>query len=83
MQELLEAERKLGEAQPRLSDLGSAEASNREKKESWRKLTRELRVDIKLHEVSPLEQQAEGSNAVRVSGAIVVRSVQHSATNVV
>ncbi|KAG1760257.1 condensin complex subunit SMC2 [Suillus occidentalis] len=68
VQELLEAERKLGEAQSRLKDLERAEASNREKKESWRKLTREL--DIKLHEVSLLEQQAEGSNAVRLGAEV-------------
>ncbi|KAG2135565.1 condensin complex subunit SMC2 [Suillus cothurnatus] len=68
VQELLEAERKLGEAQSRLSDLEKAEAANREKKESWRKFTREL--DIKLHEVSLLEQQAEGSNAVRLGAEV-------------
>ncbi|KAG1878968.1 condensin complex subunit SMC2 [Suillus subluteus] len=68
VQELLEAERKLGEAQSRLSELERAEAANREKKESWRKLTREL--DIKLHEVSLLEQQAEGSNAVRLGAEV-------------
>jgi structural maintenance of chromosome 2 len=82
VQELLEAERKLGEAQSRLSDLEKAEAANREKKESWRKFTREL--DIKLHEVSLLEQQAEGSNAVRVSEAVaIIHSVQYAITNVV
>jgi structural maintenance of chromosome 2 len=81
VQELLEAERKLGEAQSRLSDLERAEASNREKKESWRKFTREL--DIKLHEVSLLEQQAEGSNAVRVSVVVIIHLVQYLVTNVV
>ncbi|KAG2043992.1 condensin complex subunit SMC2 [Suillus americanus] len=68
VQELLEAERELGEAQSRLSDLERAEAANREKKESWRKFTREL--DIKLHEVGLLEQQAEGSNAVRLGAEV-------------
>lgn len=68
VQELLEAERKLGEAQSRLSELERAEAANREKRESWRKLTREL--DIKLHEVSLLEQQTEGSSAARLRAEV-------------
>ena len=74
VQELLEAECKLGEVQSHLSDLDRAEAANREKRESWRKLTREL--NIKLHEVSLLEQQAEGSSAVRVSTVVIIRLVQ-------
>ncbi|OAX39410.1 condensin complex subunit SMC2 [Rhizopogon vinicolor AM-OR11-026] len=64
VQELLEAERRLGEAQSHLHDLERAEAANREKRESWKKLTREL--DIKQHEVNLLEQQAEGSSVVRL-----------------
>jgi structural maintenance of chromosome 2 len=65
VQELLEAERRLEGAQSHLHDLERAEVANREKRELWKKLAREL--DIKLHEISLLEQQAEGSSVVRVS----------------
>ncbi|OJA21244.1 hypothetical protein AZE42_02525 [Rhizopogon vesiculosus] len=63
VQELLEAERRLGEARSHLHDLERAEAANREKREPWKKLTYDL--DIKQHEVNLLEQQTEGSSVVR------------------
>ena len=70
VQELLEAERRLREAQSHLHDLERADAANREKRESWKRLAREL--DIKRHEVSLLEQQTEGSSVARVSTVDVV-----------
>jgi structural maintenance of chromosome 2 len=70
VQELLEADRRLGEAQSHLRDLERAEAANQEKRELWKKLAREL--DIKLHEVSLLDQQAEGSSAARVSTVFII-----------
>jgi len=70
VQELLEAERRLREAQSHLHDLERADTANREKRESWKRLAREL--DIKRHEVSLLEQQTEGSSVARVSTVDVV-----------
>lgn len=64
VQELLEAERKLGEARKRLEGLEQAELNGREGRERWKKLAREL--EIKEHEMHLLEEQLEGSNAARV-----------------
>lgn len=66
VQELLDIEAKLKEAQKILSNLQQEEAKGRQARDQWRKLTREL--EIKEHELKLLEDQVEGSNASRVGG---------------
>lgn len=66
VQELLDIEAKLKEAQKILSNLQQEEAKGRQVRDQWRKLTREL--EIKEHELKLLEDQVEGSNASRVGG---------------
>lgn len=63
-QELLTAERKVGDAKRKLDELERAEERGREEKDKWRKLIREL--EMKEHEMRLLEEQVEGSNATRV-----------------
>ncbi len=63
VQELLDAERKLGEAQGVLQTLERDYESNREGRERWKKLAKEL--DIKEHEMGLLEKQVGGSNAAQ------------------
>jgi structural maintenance of chromosome 2 len=70
VQELLEAERKLGEAKGRLQVLEREEEKGREGREKWKKLAREL--EIKEHEMRLLEEQVGGSNATRVSFVFVL-----------
>lgn len=64
VQELLDVERKLGEAQGVLQTLEYEYEKSRESRERWRKLAKEL--DIKEHEMRLLEEQVGGSNAARV-----------------
>lgn len=64
VQELLEAERKVGEARGILERLEGKEREGREGREKWRALSREL--EIKEHEMRLLQEQVEGSNAARV-----------------
>lgn len=64
VQELLDAERKLGEAQGTLATLEREYERSREGRERWRKLSKEL--DIKEHEMRLLEERVGGSNAARV-----------------
>lgn len=64
VQELLEAEAKLKEAVGRLETLQREEARNRESRDTWMKLSREL--EIKQHQMGLLEEQLSGSNATRV-----------------
>lgn len=68
VQELLEAERKLGEARGRLEMLEREEERGRVEREKWKKLAREL--EIKEHEMHLLEEQVGGSNATRVGADI-------------
>jgi len=70
VQELLEAERKLGDAKGRLQVLEREEEKGREGREKWKKLAREL--EIKEHEMRLLEEQVGGSNATRVSFVFVL-----------
>ena len=65
VQELLEIENKLRDAQTRLSTLEKEEEKSRNIRNSWKNLTREL--EIKEHELKLLEEQVEGSNAALVS----------------
>lgn len=65
VQDLLEAERKLGEARGRLQMLEKEEEKGKEGREKWKKLAREL--EIKEHEMRLLEEQVGNSNATRVS----------------
>jgi structural maintenance of chromosome 2 len=64
VQELLEAERKVGDAKRRLDELEMTEAKGKEGRDRWKKLSREL--EIKEHEMRLLAEQVEGSNAARV-----------------
>jgi structural maintenance of chromosome 2 len=64
VQELLEAERKLGEARRILAELEKTEQARQQARDKWRQLAREL--EIKEHEMHLLEEQVEGSNATRV-----------------
>lgn len=65
VQDLLDAERKLGEATGRLQELEREEARSRETREKWKKSAREL--DVKEHEMRLLEEQTIGSNASQAS----------------
>ena len=65
VQELLEIENKLRDAQIRLSTLEKEEEKSRNMRNSWKNLVREL--EIKEHELKLLEEQVEGSNAALVS----------------
>ena len=65
VQELLEIENKLRDAQTRLSALDKEEEKSRNMRNSWKNLAREL--EIKEHELKLLEEQVEGSNAALVS----------------
>ncbi|KZT03117.1 condensin complex subunit SMC2 [Laetiporus sulphureus 93-53] len=73
MQELLEAEGKLGEARGRLQMLEQREMQDRDAREKWKKLAREL--ELKEHEMRLLEEQINGSNASRI-GADVEQAKQ-------
>ncbi|EMD35993.1 hypothetical protein CERSUDRAFT_156737 [Gelatoporia subvermispora B] len=64
VQELLDAERRLGKAQGRLQTLEEEEMRTRGGREQWQKLVRDL--EIKEHEMQLLEGQVGGSNAARV-----------------
>ncbi|KAI0919976.1 hypothetical protein AcV5_001907 [Taiwanofungus camphoratus] len=64
VQDLLEAERKLGEARGRLQMLEKEEEKGKEGREKWKKLAREL--EIKEHEMRLLEEQVGNSNATRI-----------------
>ncbi|KAJ3479001.1 hypothetical protein NLI96_g9374 [Meripilus lineatus] len=68
VQELLDAERKLGEAQGTLATLEREYERSREGRERWRKLSKEL--DIKEHEMRLLEERVGGSNAARIGTEI-------------
>ena len=65
VQELLEIENKLRDAQTRLNALEKEEEKTRNIRNSWKNLAREL--EIKEHELKLLEEQVEGSNAALVS----------------
>ena len=65
VQELLEIENKLRDAQAHLSILEKEEEKSRNVRISWKNLAREL--EIKEHELKLLEEQVEGSNAALVS----------------
>lgn len=64
VQELLEAERGLDQAQARLAESERGEGAGRERRERWKKLSRD--VEIKEHELRLLDEQIGGSNAARV-----------------
>jgi structural maintenance of chromosome 2 len=65
VQELLEIESKLRDAQTRLNTLEKEEEKSRNMRNSWKNLVREL--EIKEHELKLLEEQIGGSNAALVS----------------
>ena len=65
VQELLDAERQLGEAVGRLQVLEEEEQRSRRAREQWRGLAKEL--ELKEHELTLLEQQVAGSSSARVS----------------
>ncbi|KAL4076571.1 RecF/RecN/SMC [Scleroderma yunnanense] len=65
VQELLEVERNVGEAQGRLKELERGEEAGRDRRERWKALQREL--EIKEHEAKLAEDQVGSSNAARVS----------------
>ena len=65
VQELLDIERRLGEANGRLQILERDYEKNRPGRDKWRAMVKEL--DIKEHEMKLLEEQVGGSNAARVS----------------
>ena len=65
VQELLEAENQLGQAQGRLEMLEKEEQRTRAGREQWKRLAKE--VELKEHELALLEEQVAGSNSARVS----------------
>ena len=73
VQEVLEAERKAGEAQGRLRELERGEEAGRERREKWKALQREL--EIKEHETKLVEDQIGGSNVARVGTATSLRKM--------
>lgn len=74
VQELKGVEKALEGAKEVYKRLEAEEQRNAGKKEEWRRVKREL--DIKIHEVTLLEQQISGSNAARVC----VLHVDHEVT---
>ncbi|THG98165.1 hypothetical protein EW026_g3966 [Hermanssonia centrifuga] len=68
VQELLDAERRLGEAVGRLQMLEREEERSRGNREQWKKISREL--DIKEHEMRLLQEQVGGSNATRIAADV-------------
>lgn len=72
VQELLDAERKLDQAQARLAELVRGEEAGRERRERWKKLSRD--VEIKEHELRLLDEQIGGSNAARVREGFRLKS---------
>ena len=65
VQDLLDAERRLGEAKGKLDTLERQNERDRDRKERWNIATRNLQV--KQHEEKLFEQQLGGSNASRVN----------------
>ncbi|KAG9312704.1 condensin complex subunit SMC2 [Chiua virens] len=68
VQELVEAERSLEQANTRLAELERAEGASRDRRERWKKLSRD--VEIKEHELSLLNEQIGGSNAAKLGAEV-------------
>ncbi|KAI0337135.1 condensin complex subunit SMC2 [Trametopsis cervina] len=68
VQDLLDAERRLGEATGRLQQLERDEARTKDAREKWQKAVREL--EVKKHEMRLLEDQVGGSNASRIGSDV-------------
>ncbi|KAF8837161.1 condensin complex subunit SMC2 [Paxillus ammoniavirescens] len=68
VQELLDAEKKLDQAKRRLGELERGEEAGRERREKWKKLSRD--VEIKEHEARLVEEQLGGSNAARLGADV-------------
>ncbi|KAG8215877.1 condensin complex subunit SMC2 [Butyriboletus roseoflavus] len=68
VQELLEAEKRLDQAMVQLAELERGEGAGRERRERWKKLSRD--VEIKEHELRLLEEQVGGSNAARLGADV-------------
>ena len=64
VQELLDAEGKLGEAKGRLDVLEKQYERERDGRERWKRMAKDL--DIKEHEMHLMEEQVGASNASRV-----------------
>lgn len=73
VQELLEIESKLRDAQTRLGALEKEEQKSRNMRNSWRDLARDL--EIKEHGLKLLEEQVGGSNASLVSTPSVLENL--------
>ena len=70
VQEVSEAEKRLDEAKARFAELERGESAGRERRERWKKLTRD--IEIKEHDLRLLDEQLEGSNAARVRGVLIM-----------
>ncbi|KAH0835738.1 condensin complex subunit SMC2 [Lanmaoa asiatica] len=68
VQELLEAEKRLDQAMAQLTELERGEGAGRERRERWKKLSRD--VEIKEHELRLLDEQIGGSNAARLGAEV-------------
>ncbi|KAF9220656.1 condensin complex subunit SMC2 [Gyrodon lividus] len=68
VQELLDAEKKLDRARAGLTELERGEGAGRDRRERWKKLSRD--VEIKEHEVRLSEEQLGGSNAARLGADV-------------
>ncbi|KAI0698009.1 condensin complex subunit SMC2 [Cytidiella melzeri] len=68
VQDLLEAERKFGEASGRLQQLEREEARSKDVREKWKRSVREL--EVKEHEMRLLEEQVGGSNASKINADV-------------
>ncbi|KAL4247183.1 SMC family protein [Abortiporus biennis] len=64
VQELLDAERRLGEAIGKLEVIEKTYESGRKGRESWKRDVKEL--ELKEHEMKLLQQQVGGSNAAKI-----------------
>ncbi|KAN0078383.1 RecF/RecN/SMC [Tylopilus felleus] len=68
VQELLDAERRLEQAQARLAELEKGQGAGRERRERWKKFSRD--VEMKEHELRLLDEQIGGSNAARLGAEV-------------
>ncbi|KAJ7183094.1 condensin complex subunit SMC2 [Mycena filopes] len=68
VQELLEADDKLGKAKVQLQEQENAQGKSRKARDEWKTRAREL--DMKQHELKLMEEQMQGSNAAQLGGQV-------------
>ncbi|KAJ6577315.1 condensin complex subunit SMC2 [Mycena capillaripes] len=68
VQELLEAEDQLENAQAQLRELENAQSKSQKARDEWKARVKEL--DMKEHELKLMEEQLQGSNAVQLGAQV-------------